>query len=1034
MQSICPNLHSSTLTIRAGAGTGKTTAMVEYVLKLLQDQKKKNSKYPALVVTTFTRKATQELKERILHRALEIEDPELLQFIQRSSRLHISTIHGVLVKYLSQFADLLGLPPAIGILKDSEVLKIRRRTVREILRGETNEVQQALSSLLEELDWKTLWLLFDRWSELKINRENAQSLSRSELLEKLESQMKELVRLGHEVLERVSREETTKAWLQYCELLQLCLSQLEKTGSDVFQWRQAFLQFVENRPLVRKTKSSSETTMELKDEFHSLLKSLSSFAWEAEFIERFEEVHRNFSLVMADFERRSHQQKRDSGLLTMGDLETYSIQLLRQHPETAVTFSQQWDHWMVDEYQDTSPRQVEILEGLSQGKTFFTVGDPQQSIYLFRGARTEVFERRLELTRQSGGELRTLMTNYRSAPLLLEFVNQFFTHFNSAFAAMDAGREPVARATKPVLIWTAGPDFKEFNEVAAAQRVQELLLSGVQASEICILGSTNGYLDEISQRLAEMGIVYQRSVTDQFANRREVRTACALLRFLLNPHDNINLVELLRSHYFSIKDLQIMEVAQKANGSFWSVFLEKQPSHSDILKLSGLRQKAAVIGITAAWEEALQNLSFFDEALAMDPSGEQESCLWRLVSLLRGQERRPGFSYLDFLNQMSEGAEAFEQELNDVAPARRSDRVQLMTVHASKGLQFNHVILPFLGREPRGRNFTTISTHENSSRFALSILGEDGSRHQCLNSLEWAEEVKLQERQERDRLLYVAMTRARESISLIWNEARGNSWAARFPGFSDPQWENFVELRSSETGNEAGRVELPAVNSEESNQPGVNDRTKAVRAPWAVKAQSDILKNLKRTMSVTELIEKTASSPKGSIRGDQLLQRLNFASEGTELHRWFENLKYSDNFSEALAEWPEQFAWVRDFKMGLIPQLIQSGEVESGFVLRLENTLLQGKIDLWGKDSNGVCWLIDYKSGAFESRSKALKQLEYYSLALRRVGKISLTEKVMCLPLYLRHPDQSIPSEARSVDLLLAEVKASLAQSQGSKV
>ena len=78
--------------------------------------------------------------------------------------------------------------------------------------------------------------------------------------------------------------------------------------------------------------------------------------------------------------------------LTISDLENYSLRLIQSFPDAAHEFSQTWDFFMIDEYQDTSPLQVEILNRIVGEKPCFIVGDPQQSIYLFRGARSEVFD------------------------------------------------------------------------------------------------------------------------------------------------------------------------------------------------------------------------------------------------------------------------------------------------------------------------------------------------------------------------------------------------------------------------------------------------------------------------------------------------------------------------------------------------------------------------------------------------------------------------------------------------------------------
>ena len=95
--------------IRAGAGAGKTTMLIKTFFEFVQNYRACTNKFPKIIITTFTRKATQEIKERLLVQALAFNDAELFQFVNKKSYVHISTIHGVLSLLLNRNHDLLGL-------------------------------------------------------------------------------------------------------------------------------------------------------------------------------------------------------------------------------------------------------------------------------------------------------------------------------------------------------------------------------------------------------------------------------------------------------------------------------------------------------------------------------------------------------------------------------------------------------------------------------------------------------------------------------------------------------------------------------------------------------------------------------------------------------------------------------------------------------------------------------------------------------------------------------------------------------------
>ncbi|WP_374031093.1 UvrD-helicase domain-containing protein [Bdellovibrio bacteriovorus] len=149
MSGTTPELRN--IILRAGAGAGKTTTLTQTFLKFASDFKEKHGKFPRIVVTTFTRKATQELKERLLGKALDEKRDDLFQFVSSKSQVQISTIHGVLSLFLSRYGSAIGLTPDYKIMSDSEIRKGARKIMRKYLL-ENPQLQE----LLEEYDFQTL--------------------------------------------------------------------------------------------------------------------------------------------------------------------------------------------------------------------------------------------------------------------------------------------------------------------------------------------------------------------------------------------------------------------------------------------------------------------------------------------------------------------------------------------------------------------------------------------------------------------------------------------------------------------------------------------------------------------------------------------------------------------------------------------------------------------------------------------------------------------------------------------------------------
>ena len=252
-----------------------------------------------------------------------------------------------------------------------------------------------------------------------------------------------------------------------------------------------------------------------------------------------------FQELGSSFAKIFGEMKDGQARFEMNDLELKSLEILRAKPFLAEVFSDAWDYWMVDEYQDTSPLQAEILQTLIGAKPRILVGDPQQSIYLFRGADVAVFDRAEKAVFARGGSMVRLAKNYRSAPALLLWINDFMAAMSEGFMRMEPRAEKAEGETAPVTLFRAADAQAELNGIVA--QVGELLSRGARLEEICIISRTHRSLLETSLRLKEFGYPTHVHASRGFNSRREIVDAQALWKFLANPHDILNLLVLLRS-------------------------------------------------------------------------------------------------------------------------------------------------------------------------------------------------------------------------------------------------------------------------------------------------------------------------------------------------------------------------------------------------------------------------------------------------------------------------------------------------------
>lgn len=983
--------------LRAGAGAGKTTTLTQTFLKFASDFQVQHGKFPRIVVTTFTRKATQELKERLLGKALEEKRDDLFQFVSSKSQVQISTIHGVLSLFLSRYGSAIGLTPDYKIMSDSEIRKGARKIMRKYLL-ENPQLQE----LLEEYDFQTLEGALLKYFSEHVIFPGMTFISRDELEAETAKIVQQIAGQLRRVCLEISQETSNDKWIEYAgSMTGFSWNVNNSEWTQFFERLDSFWEHT-TKPVFRK--ASAPFSLSLNEELEEVRDRIDVLLGEPRYRPEYWDRHqRNCGLFEELAKKFSHdfmQTKIENGLLSMSDLETLAYKIIMDQPEAAVKFSLEWDFWMVDEYQDTSPVQVELLRHLVGERPVFIVGDPQQSIYLFRGARSEVFKEKVDEISAQNGDVQVKLVNYRSSPEVLEFFNHYFTRLGPQFAAMtpDERKEKKGPANPvvQVLLTETGDDQETSAEVlATVSRIQELLQQGTSPEQICILGRTHKTLEDIAKVAQEYGVPLQLHSGSGFYERREVLDALAILKFLVNPHDNANFVTLLRSPWLALSDSEIVTYCHSFRHSFWKEAqktVDSRDEHHPLRILKTLLGQAETKGLSFTLKKALIDLGLFDYSARIDSSGRREANLWKVVALLSQEERRPGFNYLDFLDASLETLSTDEGgEDADATPVIEPKRVNFMTVHASKGLQFDQVILPGMGNDPRASHAPILSIHEKTGLWSLKIRNEETQAMAgSVLADQIVEELRRRETEEFNRVLYVALTRAKSGVTLLWDKKIGKkSWAAQCPL-------NLEEgLHEEKDFSYVVRVKnLQPVRMLEQDLV-----EKDVRAPWAGSEASE----KRKYISVTELVTPEGVQGDGyTAKATQLGKGLARAQQGTNAHRLFEALKFTP-FEELLKISDEDLRKPLEFlaQTSELPllKIIENGFVEWGFALKYKEALMQGQIDLWGI-VDGTLWMVDYKTGSQRYSDMAFRQLEAYAWALYRMTYLQGVSQIKLAVVY----------------------------------
>lgn len=509
-----------------------------------------------------------------------------------------------------------------------------------------------------------------------------------------------------------------------------------------------------------------------------------------------------------------------------------------QPSDAALVVGDQIRHLLVDEFQDTSRRQHQLLASLiaawpeRPGRTCFAVGDPMQSIYFFRDADAELFPRVRELGLEipASADFETealhfdfvpLQANFRTAPGLVERLNEVF---QAVFAANDgsgvtfspalAAREETPGSDSRFHLHlnfvpmaspgrAADPETQQKKEAASAAQIEEIValiqsyqpkldetcaareLGGDKKFRVAVLGRARSSLAPIAQRLRELQIPFRAVDLEKLAARPEVVDALSLARAVLNPMDRVAWLGVLRAPWcgLSLADLHALTGGDDAAAHTrpipellagkWPLPQDLKPSEEGRIAADRvLRAFHSTMALSATqptaslgtWLEQVW-LNFGGAACVDAAARGNLDLLWDcLDSLPGGQADLLGPALTEALDKLT--------ALPD--PSADSDcSVQLMTIHKSKGLEFEVVIVPELQAKGAGTTGKLLSWLERGltetdpsgaiTEFLIAPLqpkGEDRGHAKA-----WVDRTyRAREMQEMRRILYVAATRAREEL------------------------------------------------------------------------------------------------------------------------------------------------------------------------------------------------------------------------------------------------------------------------------
>jgi ATP-dependent exoDNAse (exonuclease V) beta subunit len=873
--------------VEAPAGSGKTGLLIQRYLKLLGQE---NVTEPEQVLAiTFTKKATQEIRERIheeleaaaehvpLKRdaAFERTSRELAErvlrrdealgwgLLDRPRRLRVQTIDSVCAEIARSLPVLSGSGGGLAPVEDAVPLyrEAARRTLMQ-LGGNDAVLDESLTKLLlhrdgslvdcerliaEMLERREQWAEFVPLRGEELTEQHLDEVVRPKLeraleiaicagLARLEQTMppeilRDLVMVARSISEDLAPEQAHLP-------IAVCAGRLNLPSAspeDLAHWRGLIQLLMTSARTWRKVLGGKKLgflipeyekarlkeildSLRHDDHLQSVIASVDSLPPAKYPQEQWDQAKALFRVL------RRALAELQVVFAESGECDFTELTLLAKHAldeggtsELTAAMGMRLEHLLVDEMQDTSTSHYEVIQLLTQGwdgasQTVFLVGDPKQSIYMFRQARVELFLRTMENKRL--GELPLgclhLTANFRSQAALVEAFNDDFellfpkntggdsnsgevafvkavavrpaTNFGNATEAVRWHANALPAGLRTEEKQRAARMARQQGAVTVRKVVEQWRATPLPAGRtapwrIAVLARNRNHLAEIVSELKGSdgcaAIPYRAVDIEELGERQEVLDLFALTRALLHPAERVAWLAVLRAPWcgMSLADLHVLSGTDDPiwrERSLWVAVKER----GEFLSADGVARLERLWPVMEAAEQQRGRLS----------TAEWVERTWRTLggdAYLNAEEMENARRYLQLLDAMEEESgridlRQLEQRMSRLyaeSPVR-ADAVELVTIHKAKGLEWDVVMVPGLERLAQQDSPSLLTweemdyASEGTARVMLAPIEGKGEESRELNA--WLKGMqRARKAAERKRLFYVACTRAREEVHLF---------------------------------------------------------------------------------------------------------------------------------------------------------------------------------------------------------------------------------------------------------------------------
>ena len=806
--------------VSAGAGSGKTTVLANRYLRLLTEGK---AGVENILTLTFTRKAAREMHERIYGILLERRDePRIREQLKLFDKSQISTLDSFCSQIARNWTQGFGVSPDFRIDEVAAGEDAERIALELILErtGDTSLEEFIFVNGFDQV-WKKFFVELSRshlsvaedldFDEMRRRQELFLTEELSRKIEELENIIDQIC--GFDPAASVSVEKVIKAAQGLSGLGVLARDgSLEGIEELLFSFK-----VVKPRPGkhpdVAGVRELVEPLKNVVADLAGLIASLLS-----------KDVLRGMFEICIEFQRRIIDSRRNSGTLLYQDVVQMAKVCLLENKELRRHYKDRFSHIMIDEFQDNNRLQKDILYLLAErgdremdgvpdaadldpGKLFF-VGDEKQSIYMFRGADVSVFKELSDELKEYGGQALSLPKNYRTEPALIQFFNTVFERlmaeaslpFEARFERLDHREAELPGGPSIEILYkpeqTGADDTVAHNDDAEAHAVARFIKDAVENAKLevsddgvlrpvkyddfALLMRSTSNQNRYERVFRNMGVPHNVDSIRSLFLEAPVNDIYCLLQLCAYPDDRSAYAAYLRSPFVHVSD----------DGFVKMMLADKPPFDSELLD---------VVEVSRVDREKLEagGRAYNDIAALADhiPLTELVFRIWYRhgyrYALIREPDFHPYLEYYDYLRELARRADSASMSLPefldvlrpelgkyerlpdlDILKDGESVGVQILPVHRAKGLEFPVVVFENTGNKGRADDAGNPFYFSDEFGITFNVAGKKKRVNYFYEK--GRDEQKRKDEAETKRLIYVALTRAKQHLLISGSHNRNN--------------------------------------------------------------------------------------------------------------------------------------------------------------------------------------------------------------------------------------------------------------------